>query len=118
MVDCLIDWLIDWLIVQAYRGKGELGCQAKGTWRWLIDWLIDWLIVAVHRGQGEPGCKVKGIGNEWLIDWLSRYTEDRESWAAKLREPEDGCATCGFWRDSLQDCEQCNEVNNFSKYSK
>ena len=55
---------------------------------------------------------------DWLIDWLSRYTEDRESWAAKLREPEDGCATCGFWRDSLQDCEQCNEVNNFSKYSK
>ena len=84
----------------------------------MVNWLIDWLIVAVHRGQGELGCKVKGIGNEWLIDWLSRYTEDRESWAAKLREPEDGCATCGFWRDSLQDCEQCNEVNNFSKYSK
>ena len=31
-------------------------------------------------------------------------------WAAKLREPEDGCATCGFWRDSLRDCKQCNEV--------
>ena len=56
----------------------------------MVNWLIDWLIVAVHRGQGEPGCKVKGIGNEWLIDWLSRYTEDREIWTAKLREPEDG----------------------------
>jgi len=41
---------------------------------------------------------------------VRRYGEERVAWGAKLREPEDGCATCGFWRDSLKDCKICKEV--------
>lgn len=41
---------------------------------------------------------------------LRRYGEERAEFAARLREPEDGCATCGFWRDSLESCKLCGEV--------
>ena len=41
---------------------------------------------------------------------MYRYGEERAEFAARLREPEDGCATCGFWRDSLENCKICDEV--------
>ena len=41
-----------------------------------------------------------------------RYKEERANWSAKLREPEDGCGTCGFWRDSLTPCNICQQVGN------
>ena len=31
--------------------------------------------------------------------------------ASQLREPDDGCCVCGFWRDSLVDCGRCGEVS-------
>jgi len=41
---------------------------------------------------------------------VRRYTEERLEFAKKLHEPEDGCGTCGFWRDSLEDCTKCGKV--------
>lgn len=41
---------------------------------------------------------------------VRRYTEERVEFAKKLHEPEDGCGTCGFWRDSLEDCAKCGQV--------
>jgi len=31
--------------------------------------------------------------------------------AKKINEPDDGCGTCGFWRDSLEACNKCNKVS-------
>ena len=45
---------------------------------------------------------------EYIV--LHRYTEERMEFAKKLHEPEDGCGTCGFWRDSLEDCTKCGKV--------
>jgi len=42
---------------------------------------------------------------------IRRYKEQRYEFARKLREPEDGCATCGFWRDSLEPCNRCAKVS-------
>lgn len=42
---------------------------------------------------------------------VRRYTEERLAFAKKLHEPEDGCGTCGFWRDSLEDCTKCGRVS-------
>eukprot|EP00092_Neocalanus_flemingeri_P018137 GFUD01019629.1.p1 GENE.GFUD01019629.1~~GFUD01019629.1.p1 ORF type:complete len:487 (+),score=121.27 GFUD01019629.1:50-1510(+) len=41
---------------------------------------------------------------------VRRYTEERVEFAKKLHEPEDGCGTCGFWRDTLEDCAKCGQV--------
>jgi len=41
---------------------------------------------------------------------VRRFTEERMEFAKKLHEPEDGCGTCGFWRDSLEDCTKCGKV--------
>ena len=41
---------------------------------------------------------------------VCRFTEERMEFAKKLHEPEDGCGTCGFWRDSLEDCTKCGRV--------
>ena len=30
--------------------------------------------------------------------------------AVQLREPDDGCGTCGFWRDGLEQCGDCGAV--------
>jgi len=38
---------------------------------------------------------------------VRRYNEERSAFSAQLREPVDGCMTCGFWRDSLEECEHC-----------
>ena len=32
--------------------------------------------------------------------------------AKKINEPDDGCGTCGFWRDSLEACNKCNKVRH------
>jgi len=49
---------------------------------------------------------------EYSFDFpVVRYGEERTEFAARLREPEDGCATCGFWRDSLETCKTCGEVS-------
>jgi hypothetical protein len=42
---------------------------------------------------------------------VCRFTEERMEFAKKLHEPEDGCGTCGFWRDSLEDCTKCGKVH-------
>lgn len=41
---------------------------------------------------------------------VRRYKEERSKFALAIFEPEDGCATCGFWRDSLETCSDCDEV--------
>jgi len=41
---------------------------------------------------------------------VRRYLEERVEFARKLHEPEDGCGTCGFWRDTLEDCVKCGKV--------
>ena len=41
---------------------------------------------------------------------LLRYTEERNEFAKKLREPVDGCGNCGFWRDTLEACARCGQV--------
>jgi hypothetical protein len=41
---------------------------------------------------------------------VRRYIEERKEFAKKLHEPEDGCGTCGFWRDTLEDCAKCGKV--------
>jgi len=41
---------------------------------------------------------------------VRRYTEKRAEFAKQLHEPEDGCETCGFWRDSLENCTRCGKV--------
>ena len=50
----------------------------------------------------------QGVIREYIV--LHRYTEERLEFAKKLHEPEDGCGTCGFWRDSLEDCTKCGKV--------
>merc|ERR1719319_288578 len=35
---------------------------------------------------------------------VRRYKEEREKFSAAIFEPEDGCGTCGFYRDSLKPC--------------
>ena len=35
--------------------------------------------------------------------------------AKKINEPDDGCGTCGFWRDSLEACNKCNKVRHLVK---
>jgi len=42
---------------------------------------------------------------------VRRYTEERAEFAKKLHEPEDGCGTCGFWRDTLEECGRCSQVS-------
>jgi len=41
---------------------------------------------------------------------VRRYKEEKCKFAAALLEPEDGCGTCGFWRDSLKPCVDCKQV--------
>jgi len=41
---------------------------------------------------------------------VRRYGEERTAFANKLREPVDGCDTCGFWRDSQVECAKCQQV--------
>ena len=45
-----------------------------------------------------------------VIFVLQRYTEERNEFAKKLREPVDGCGNCGFWRDTLEACARCGQV--------
>ena len=45
---------------------------------------------------------------------MFRYTEERVEFAKKLHEPDDGCGTCGFWRDSLENCRKCGQVGYMS----
>jgi len=40
-----------------------------------------------------------------------RYLEERAAFAKKIHEPDDGCGTCGFWRESLELCNKCNKVS-------
>jgi len=41
---------------------------------------------------------------------VRRYQEEKTEFARKIHEPEDGCGTCGFWRESLQPCNKCGKV--------
>jgi len=41
---------------------------------------------------------------------VRRYEEERAAFARKIHEPEDGCGTCGFWRESLEACNKCGKV--------
>jgi len=38
---------------------------------------------------------------------VRRYNEERAAFSLQLREPVDGCMTCGFYRDSLEQCSLC-----------
>jgi len=42
---------------------------------------------------------------------VRRFREERSAFAGQLREPEDGCCVCGFYRDSQVDCGKCGEVS-------
>ena len=39
-----------------------------------------------------------------------RFQEEKAEFARKINEPDDGCGTCGFWRESLQPCNKCGKV--------
>ena len=39
-----------------------------------------------------------------------RFQEEKVEFARKINEPDDGCGTCGFWRESLQPCNKCGKV--------
>ena len=41
---------------------------------------------------------------------VRRFADEKVAFARKIQEPEDGCATCGFWRESLEACSKCNKV--------
>jgi len=40
-----------------------------------------------------------------------RFIEEKVAFARKLQEPEDGCVTCGFWRETLEACSKCQKVS-------
>jgi len=42
---------------------------------------------------------------------VRRYQEEKADFARKIQEPEDGCGTCGFWRESLEPCNKCGKVS-------
>jgi len=42
---------------------------------------------------------------------VRRFNEEKMEFAKKINEPDDGCGTCGFWRDSLEACNKCNKVS-------
>jgi len=42
---------------------------------------------------------------------VRRFNEEKTEFAKKINEPDDGCGTCGFWRDSLEACNKCNKVS-------
>jgi len=42
---------------------------------------------------------------------VRRYQEEKAAFARKIQEPEDGCGTCGFWRESLEPCNKCGKVS-------
>jgi len=62
----------------------------------------------------SPACKRADVKDHTAVCrayiTVRRYKEERANWSAKLREPEDGCGTCGFWRDSLTPCNICQQV--------
>jgi len=62
----------------------------------------------------SPACKRADVKSHASVCrayiTVRRFTEERVAFAKKLHEPEDGCATCGFWRDSLEDCAKCGRV--------
>ena len=42
---------------------------------------------------------------------VRRFIEEKVAFARKLQEPEDGCVTCGFWRETLEACTKCHKVS-------
>lgn len=62
----------------------------------------------------SPACKRADVKQHSLVCrahiTVRRHLEERAAFAARLREPEDGCGNCGFWRDSLEDCVRCGQV--------
>ena len=42
---------------------------------------------------------------------VRRFIEEKVAFARKLQEPEDGCVTCGFWRETLETCTKCHKVS-------
>jgi len=42
---------------------------------------------------------------------VRRFVEEKVAFARKLQEPEDGCVTCGFWRETLEACTRCQKVS-------
>lgn len=42
---------------------------------------------------------------------VRRFIEEKVAFARKLQEPEDGCGTCGFWRETLEACTKCHKVS-------
>ena len=41
---------------------------------------------------------------------VRRFVEEKVAFARKLQEPEDGCVTCGYWRETLEACSKCQKV--------
>ena len=42
---------------------------------------------------------------------VRRFVEEKVTFARKLQEPEDGCVTCGYWRETLEACSKCQKVS-------
>ena len=42
---------------------------------------------------------------------VRRFLEEKVAFARKLQEPEDGCVTCGYWRETLEACSKCQKVS-------
>jgi len=63
----------------------------------------------------SPACKKADVKEHATVCrayiTVRRYCEEKEQFAKKLREPEDGCGTCGFWRDTLDNCTRCGQVS-------
>ena len=62
----------------------------------------------------SAGCKKANVSAHTAVCrayiTVRRFVEDKVAFARKLQEPEDGCATCGFWRESLEACSKCQKV--------
>ena len=43
---------------------------------------------------------------------VRRFVEEKVAFARKLQEPEDGCVTCGYWRETLEACSKCQKVSD------
>lgn len=62
----------------------------------------------------SPACKRADVHQHSVVCrahiTVRRHGEERAEFAGRLREPEDGCGNCGFWRDSLEPCARCASV--------
>ena len=62
----------------------------------------------------SAGCKKANVAAHTAVCrayiTARRFIEEKVAFARKLQEPEDGCVTCGYWRETLEACSKCQKV--------